>query len=77
MAYVASSRKESLTIFARLGEMVAAFRETLEAHRVFRQTFNELNALSDRELADLGIARSMISRIAYDAAYGEEINATR
>ncbi|MEE3316193.1 MAG: DUF1127 domain-containing protein, partial [Pseudomonadota bacterium] len=31
----------------------------------------ELRALSGRELADLGINRSMIRRLALEAAYGE------
>lgn len=35
---------------------------------IFRQTVNELNGLSDRELADLGIHRLDINRIARDAS---------
>ena len=37
----------------------------------FRRTYNELNALSTRELQDLGISRSMITRLAHEAAYGK------
>ena len=37
--------------------------------RTYRTTQNELNMLSGRELADLGIHRSEIKRIAYEAAY--------
>jgi uncharacterized protein YjiS (DUF1127 family) len=39
--------------------------------RMFGQTFRELNALTDRELADLGIHRADIRRIAAQAAYGK------
>ncbi len=38
-------------------------------YRVYRKTVNELSALSARELADLGLNRSMIKRIALEAVY--------
>lgn len=37
-------------------------------YRMYRQTVNELAGLSDRELADLGLHRSMIRRVAMQAA---------
>ena len=37
-------------------------------YRMYRQTVNELSALSNRELADLGLHRSMIRRVAMQAA---------
>ena len=45
----------------------AATRRT--KRRVYRQTFAELASLSNRDLADLGIHRAEIKRIAYEAAY--------
>ena len=36
----------------------------------YTQTVNELNALSNRDLADLGIARGDIQRIAKEAMRG-------
>ncbi|MGR3497475.1 MAG: DUF1127 domain-containing protein [Limimaricola soesokkakensis] len=36
--------------------------------RVYRRTVSELSRLSDRDLADLGFARSQIREIARDAA---------
>ena len=39
-------------------------------HRVYRETFAELTALSNRELADLGMHRSELKRIAHEAAKG-------
>ena len=39
-------------------------------YRVYRTTLNELSNLSERELRDLGIARSEVRGIAYKAAFG-------
>lgn len=36
----------------------------------YRDTFNELSRLSDRELADLGIFRADIQRLSWDSARG-------
>nr|WP_230383053.1 DUF1127 domain-containing protein [Paracoccus shanxieyensis] len=38
---------------------------------LYRQTVRELNDLNGRELADLGISRSMIRRVALEAAWGK------
>lgn len=50
----------------------SAFLEDLKLrfarHRVYRRTVSELSALSNRELADLGLHRSMIRRVAMQAA---------
>jgi uncharacterized protein YjiS (DUF1127 family) len=40
----------------------------IRAYKLYRQTVNELSQLSDRELADLGIARFDIARVARKAA---------
>ena len=39
-------------------------------YRLYRQTLNELSELTRRELADLGLNRSMLQNVAYKAAYG-------
>ncbi|MFS4582616.1 DUF1127 domain-containing protein [Phaeobacter sp. C3_T13_0] len=39
-------------------------------YRLYRQTIDELSTLSGRELADLGLSRSMLRSVAYEAAYG-------
>ena len=50
----------------------ANISESLRNSREFQRTYQELDALTSRELNDLGISRSDISRIAYDAVYGEK-----
>ena len=41
---------------------------TLRAWRTYRNTVSELNALSQRDLDDMGIARSQIRELARKAA---------
>lgn len=71
MAYVNS------TPFARKGlaDRLAALRglvlTAIAQRRTYAQTVAELNALTDRELADLGISRISIPEIAREAAYGK------
>lgn len=38
-------------------------------YRLYRQTLNELAALNNSDLADLGICRAQIRALAYEAAY--------
>ena len=45
--------------------------QAIARRAIYKQTVRELNALSARELADLGIHRSMITRLAREAAYGK------
>lgn len=53
----------------RLGHMIAAWKQSYAEYRVYRKTLSELQALTDRELADLGLSRSEIRRVSYHAAY--------
>jgi len=50
-------------IFARL-------RQSFADHRKYLTTYDELNALSDRELADLGLSRHNVRDVAREAVYG-------
>ena len=49
--------------------MVHTVVERVQKYRKYRETLNELSALGDHELADLGLNRSMVRSIAYRAAY--------
>lgn len=44
-------------------------KQALTRRKVYNATFSELSALTDRDLADLGIPRDDIKRIATEAAY--------
>ncbi|MEM9582694.1 MAG: DUF1127 domain-containing protein [Pseudomonadota bacterium] len=68
MAYASTS---NVTVADRLRAVFADLSARTRRARVYRTTLNELNDLSSRELADLGIHRSEIKRIAYEAAYTE------
>ncbi len=51
-----------------LASLIEAAKFRFARYRVYRQTVNELSELSDRELADLGLHRSMIRRLAIQAS---------
>ena len=53
-----------------LGGFVARIRKAVADHRLYLQTLDELQALTDRELSDLGISRLSIREIAHDSVYG-------
>ncbi|MFN3824293.1 MAG: DUF1127 domain-containing protein [Pseudorhodobacter sp.] len=71
MAYINISRGFAGSLSDWLNDTVKSIRLSLHRRRVFKQTERELNSLSSRELADLGIHRTMITRIALEAAYGK------
>ncbi|RBW61062.1 DUF1127 domain-containing protein [Ruegeria sp. A3M17] len=51
-----------------LASLIQATKTRFAQYRIYRQTVNELSELSNRELADLGLQRSMIRRLAQQAA---------
>ncbi len=70
MAYV-NSRASSVSLSDRFGSAFKSVKEAMDRRRVYNQTVLELSSLSDRDLADLGMARPMISDVAREAAYGK------
>ncbi len=47
--------------------MLASIIRLIREWRRYQQSVNELNRLGDRELADIGISRSDIPRVAWSA----------
>ncbi|KGJ06796.1 Uncharacterized conserved protein YjiS, DUF1127 family [Paracoccus halophilus] len=54
----------------RIAKFVADLRDNMARRSVYRQTLRELDELSDRDLNDLGLSRSSIRSVAYEAAWG-------
>ncbi|WP_238475478.1 DUF1127 domain-containing protein [Rhodophyticola sp. CCM32] len=54
-----------------MAEIKTQLAEAYAARKVYRQTIAELETCSTRELSDLGLSRSMIKSVAYEAAYGK------
>lgn len=70
MAYYTQTRTNS-AIERALSFMADAFSEAAlryAQHKIYRNTLSELRALSNRELADLGMSRSMLRSVAWQAA---------
>lgn len=53
----------------RFNAIVADYRAKAAQRKIYRDTLNELRNLSNRDLDDLGLNRTMLKRIAYQAAY--------
>ncbi|HEU5016428.1 MAG TPA: DUF1127 domain-containing protein [Pseudolabrys sp.] len=49
--------------------MIASIVRFIREWKRYNESVSELNRLGDRELADIGISRSDIPRIAWDAAH--------
>ena len=72
MAYVSSNRTTTLGLVDRLAEIRKDLADAWRAYSVYRQTLAELQALSPRELNDLGLNPTMLRSIALEAAYGKQ-----
>ena len=71
MAYANATRAAQGGYADRFAAIVASAKTALVKRRKYNQTYRELNALTARELADLGIHEAMIAPIAHEAAYGK------
>tara|TARA_B110000114_G_scaffold80256_2_gene84870 strand:+ start:3697 stop:3921 length:225 start_codon:yes stop_codon:yes gene_type:complete len=74
MTYFTDTAANATLIERLMFTVSTAFADAAERHakrRVYKATMNELGALSNRDLADLGISRSEVRRIAWEAAYAQ------
>jgi len=59
---------------AQLNKGVRLVQERMMNYKVYRQTYNELNKLSEKELNDIGINRGMIHSIAMEAYFDSRVH---
>ncbi len=71
MAYVNTTRIARKGFADRLAYVKDVVLTAISQRSVYTRTVAELNSLTDRELADLGISRLGIAEIAREAAYGK------
>ncbi|WGW02319.1 DUF1127 domain-containing protein [Tropicibacter oceani] len=70
MAYATDLNTRAQNSFgARFSSLIVDLKARMARRSVYKTTLRELSSLSDRELNDLGLSRSMIRRVAYQAAY--------
>ena len=69
MAYVQSEAKIKASFFENLSISVLNLINRYKKYRLYSQTVSELSELSGRDLADLGLSRSMIESVAFSAVY--------
>jgi len=54
----------------RVQAVLASLKQAARRRAVYKRTVRELRALTEREMADLGIHPAMINEVAHEAAYG-------
>ncbi|WP_116599732.1 DUF1127 domain-containing protein [Primorskyibacter marinus] len=69
MAYATHTSNTQGAFAARVGGALDSIRTRFARRRIYKRTLTELQSLSTRELEDLGLNRSSLNRIAYQAAY--------
>lgn len=67
---VASDIRVENSLLERLATVLSTWAEKRAKRAMYRTTLRELNHLSCRELADLGMNRSQLQSLAFEAAYG-------
>ncbi|QFT60378.1 hypothetical protein FIU94_16230 [Sulfitobacter sp. THAF37] len=71
MAYsTTTTTAPTSSLLSRIGSGFDALATRYKQYRMYRETFDGLSALSNRDLADLGLSRSDIKRISMEAARG-------
>ncbi|MDF3414140.1 DUF1127 domain-containing protein [Sulfitobacter sp. M57] len=68
MAYLTSTSATGTSFADRASAAFQNIVTSYKQHRLYRETFNELSALSNRELADLGLNRSNLQQIARESS---------
>jgi uncharacterized protein YjiS (DUF1127 family) len=70
MAYVNTTRVAAERPLIGFAGWIAGLKAAYARRSLYLRTLNELRALTDRELTDLGLSRVGIEDVAREAAYG-------
>ncbi|MGR3760710.1 DUF1127 domain-containing protein [Roseobacteraceae bacterium NS-SX3] len=70
MAHVISTPNTGVSLAARIRRFAEGVKTAWDMRAEYKRTFNELNALTNRELADIGVRRCDIADIARIHVYG-------
>ncbi len=68
MAYLNVTAGNYETLGNRAARLVAPIVTHIKQRRLYRETFNGLSALTDRELDDLGLNRSELHSVSLESA---------
>ena len=68
MTALTHTHAKGASLLARLHAATDALSDRIAAYRMYRRTYNELSALTNGELADLGLHRSELRRVALESA---------
>lgn len=80
-SYLQSPITALVNLFRKIGKAFVESRmqsamkvvvQQLMTHKAYRETYNELSKMTDRELRDIGLNRSMIHSVAYESAFGNQ-----
>lgn len=69
MAYV-NNQRTNTGLSLNFAQLLQTVTTRFANYRLYRTTVKELSALSDRELADLGLYRADIRALAIETTYG-------
>lgn len=70
MAYATQTRSGADLLKLEISSAVYHALQRLDDYRAYRRTISELSRLNAHQLADLGLHRSEIARVAREAVYG-------
>lgn len=71
MATSIDTRRSATAVLSEdLSAAIYAAMQRVVNYRTYRRTVNELSQLSAHDLADLGLHRSEIRRVAHETVYG-------
>lgn len=68
MAYASDNTALGFGVAARFNAVLENYKSASAQRKIYRNTLRELSELSNAELADIGLSRSMIRSVARDAA---------